>query len=133
MLQSSLTIALTEEELTESTKRIKYMIKWFPGLMLGFPHRHVGKTAAVLELIHETEHAAAFYYAPSLCLANLAKSRYYKLYPSEESYPHFVIGPHQVRGYAWPIYVDEWWLLDESDQNELLGTGRVVCRIGTEY
>jgi hypothetical protein len=131
MLQTS--PMLTEEELAESVNRIKQTIKWFPGIVLGFPQRQIGKTEAVLELIHESDPAAAFYYAPSLTLMNIAKGRYYKRYPDEDIYPRFIISPYQVHGYMGPIYVDEWWLLDKADQKELLKTGRVVCRIGTEY
>src|ERR1700744_2924126 len=51
-------------DLTESIRRIKQTVEWFPGLVLGLDRR-VGKTTAILQMLGEHHRAQAFYFCPN--------------------------------------------------------------------
>jgi hypothetical protein len=114
----------------ESVNRIKQTVNWFPGLLLGL-ERQCGKSRAILELVREKHSGDAFIFSPNQMLSRLMSNRYRDLYPKTVQ-PPCISDTKFVRGSMWPIYVDEWWMLQRRMQEELMETGRVVCRLGTE-
>jgi hypothetical protein len=48
-------------------------------------------------------------------------------------YPSFVSQVNMVRGRSDNIYADEWWHIPAEDRRNLIGTGRLAARIGTEF
>jgi hypothetical protein len=113
-----------------STGRIKTTIRWFPGILLGLK-RQVGKTQAVLELIHEEHEGRAVIFSPSKEFSEIAKRRYEGMYP-QDTKALFACTTTHLRGFRFPVYVDEWWVLPRETRVDLMNTGLVVCRIGTE-
>lgn len=116
------------KDFTESIRRIKQTVECFPGLVLGVD-RQVGKTTAILEMIKDRYPGTAIYFGPNQYLCDFAEHAWrgtgFRLSPK------FFSSSEQVRGYNLPIYVDEWWLLSQRQQDEVMQTGRVVCRLGT--
>ena len=115
----------------ESVNRIKQTVNWFPGLLLGL-ERQCGKSRAILELVHEKHAGNAFIFSPRPELAAWMKVCYRNLFPhSNQACQAFLL--NHVGKSDWPIYIDEWWLLAKNTQKALVKTGRVVCRLGTEW
>jgi hypothetical protein len=123
---------MDSEEMIVSVERIKQTIRWFPGLSLGLKRR-VGKTTAILEVIHEDYGGHAIVFSPNTTLSRNTEKMYREKYPTANCLPNFISLVQQVRGLDLPIFVDEWWNIPVNDRRNLAITGRVVCRIGTEY
>lgn len=121
----------TEIEKVSVVEHIKQTIRWFPGVILGLK-RQVGKTTALLQVIHDEYQGAAIYYAPSPFQREYAQWRYRGMYPDAVE-PIFVCEVDETKGHNAPILVDEWWFVLKPEQRKLIATGRVVARIGTEF
>lgn len=118
-------------DLAESVAHIKKTMEIYPGLLLGLP-RQVGKTQAILEIIHDVHEGEAIYFCPTRLIQDISYSRYRDLYP-DDCIPLFTSDPYYCRGTDTPIYVDEWWMISASRQDELRGfNNRIKCRIGTD-
>jgi hypothetical protein len=112
-------------------ERIKTTMRWFPGLVLGLG-RQVGKTSALLEMIHDDHNGQGTVYAMNQSMALYAKQMYKDKYP-DEPVPNFVSQTEKVRGRSDPIFVDDWWNIPTEDRRNLIGNGRLAARIGTEF
>lgn len=117
-------------EYQDSEDHIKRVFRIFPGAVLGVKRR-VGKTTALLQLIHEQYSGMATLYSPTQRQSERAGERYREMYP-EDQLPRFIVDAKEARGYDNPILVDEWWFVRKPEQRELMGTRRVIARIGTE-
>ncbi len=119
------------ENIKLSIIRIKQTLRWFPGLVLGLG-RQVGKTQAILEVIHDDFHGEGYVYSMNQTLSAACRLRYKDMYPNDPQ-PVFVSSPSHVRGNPRNIWADEWWGIPIPDRRDLLATGRVMARIGTEF
>jgi hypothetical protein len=122
---------LTAEEIELGSARIKQTVRWFPGVLLGLK-RQIGKTRAIIELVHEDYAGLAVIFSPNKNMSEYVEYWYKAKYPRDPQ-PVFSSNVRELSGFDGPIYVDEWFSLKEKDQMILLATGRVVCRIGTEF
>lgn len=111
--------------------RIKSVLRWFPGLVLGL-NRQVGKTSAVLEVIHDDHEGQATVFCMNNEMREHTRRMYKDKYPNEQV-PNFVSSTEKVQGRNDPIFADEWWCIPAEQRRDLLGTGRLVARIGTEF
>jgi hypothetical protein len=118
------------EQMEMSVAWIKQTIRWFPGVLLGLK-RKVGKTRAILELVHEEHGGRAVVFSLNADMSQYARNWYRELYP-HDSQPAFVCTVYQLSGSKEPIYVDEWFHVATKEQVSLVDTGRVICRIGTD-
>jgi hypothetical protein len=119
------------EEMEMYVARIKQVAEWFPGVTLGLPRR-VGKTKALLQIIHEKHGGNAAIISPSEMLSEGLYLRYREAYP-HDTMPLFTSDPMWLRGKeSRPIYVDEPWSMSESKRQALGNLGwPVLARIGT--
>ena len=120
------------EALAATTAAIKRDILASPGILLDCK-RQVGKTTAILELIHDQHQGRAAYGTFRSDLALMARGTYFRRWPQGES-PLFTSDPEKLRGWLLPIYVDEWWLMSEQQQDKLSAIdfgGLVRARVGT--
>ena len=118
------------ETLAASIAAIKRDILASPGILLDCK-RQVGKTTAILELIHDEHQGRAAYVTFRSELADHAKHQYLKRWPQGEL-PFFTSDPEKLRGLLLPIYVDEWWMLFEQQRDRLIDFGGLVrARVGT--
>jgi hypothetical protein len=113
-------------------ERIKTTLRWFPGVLLGLPGRQIGKTSALLEVIHDDHQGRATLYGFNQSAALYAKQMYKDKYP-DEPVPNFVSQTEKVRGRSDHIFADDWWNIPTEDRRNLIVTGRLAARIGTEF
>lgn len=130
---------LSDIEMQLSVARIQTTIGWFPSAVFGFD-RQTGKTAAILEAIHDRHQGKAVYVGINEAMAHYARVRYREKFGLEEHFPPLFTDAYKFKhllagnpAQEWPIYVDEWWHLTFESRRMLNGTGRVVCRIGTPF
>jgi hypothetical protein len=119
------------KSMEESVGRIKQTLRWFPGIVLGLKRR-VGKTSALLEVIHDDHKGEATVYCTNRSMEMYSRNFYKEKYPKERV-PNFASQVSRVRGQSDPIFADEWWYIPTEDRRQLLGTGRLAARIGTEF
>lgn len=119
------------ENIRESVSHIKQTLRWFPGLVLGLG-RQVGKTSALLEVIHDDLDGFGTVYSVNHSMSLYAKQMYIDKY-GKEKVPNFVSQTEKVRGRSDNIFADEWWHIPTQDRRTLIGTGRLAARIGTEF
>ena len=115
----------------QSVDRIKQTLRWFPGVVLGLG-RQVGKTSALLEVIHDDFDGYGTVYSMSDAMRRCAKQMYIDKYGNKKL-PSFVSGTKNVRGRSDFIFADEWWHIPAQDRRNLIATGRLAARIGTEF
>lgn len=118
------------EPIEEGCHRIKLVMNWFPGTLHSFLRR-TGKTTAILETIREKYNGDAIYFCADVQSADNAKRMYRKLFPDGTLMTATLVD--HVKGMSQHIFVDEWWLLERDVKRDLMHTGRVVARIGTEF
>ena len=120
------------EALAATTAAIKRDILASPGILLDCK-RQVGKTTAILELIHDQHQGRAAYVTFKRDLALMARGTYFRRWPQGES-PLFTSDPEKLRGRLLPIYVDEWWLLSSGHMHDLAASvadSQIVAMVGT--
>ena len=115
----------------QNVDRIKQTLRWFPGVVLGLDRR-VGKTQAILEVIHDDFGGHGTVYSMNRSMALYSKQMYKDKYPGEDT-PNFVAQTEKVRGRSDPIFADDWWNIPSQDRRNLIGTCRLAARIGTEF
>lgn len=111
--------------------RIKQVAEWFPGVTLGLPRR-VGKTEALIQIVHDKHRGNAAIISPSEILSEGIYRRYREAYP-DDTIPICTSDPMFLRGNeARPVYVDEPWFMSESKRQAIGNLGwPVLARIGT--
>ena len=82
--------------------------------------RAIGKTEALIDVIHEDHQGQAVVVLPTNTLREIFKCRYHKKYPND---PIPRIDPPHIagRGMSWPIYADVLQLFPAVDRNKLDG------------
>lgn len=115
----------------EGVDLLKAMIRKFPGVLIGV-HRQVGKTQAIMELIHEDCAGRAQVCCINARLADIMKDRYRSMYPND-SQPQFIVRSEQSRGGGRKIFADDWFDLTSQDRRQYLASPDLACRIGTEF
>lgn len=115
----------------QNVDRIKQTLRWFPGVVLGLG-RQVGKTSALLEVIHDDFNGDATVFSPNIRMSDYAKNKYMEKYPNERV-PEFSSHERAIRGKMNPVFADEWWFITPEERRDLIATGRLVARIGTEF
>lgn len=119
------------QSMKESVDRIKQTLRWFPNCLLGL-QRRIGKTSAILEIIHEDHDGNGTVFCMNAAMAAYAKQMYRDKYPNDPV-PNFTNNTQRVVGRSDPIFADEWWDIPASDRRHLIATGRLKARIGTEF
>lgn len=120
------------ENMREHVEHIKQTLRWFPGLVFGLPGRQIGKTTALLEVIHEDHKGEATVYCMNQTMALNTKQMYKDKFPGEQV-PSFTSQVDRVRGRSDPIFADDWWNIPTADRRNLIGTMRLKARIGQEF
>jgi hypothetical protein len=122
---------MEQEEMEMSMSRIKQIIEWFPGVTLGVA-RQIGKTEAIIQIIHEKHGGNAAVISPSEMLSEGIYRRYREAYPNDTT-PLFTSDPMWLRGKeSRPVYVDEPWFMSESKRQAIANLRwPVMARIGT--
>ena len=124
---------MENEELVVSTARIKQVMDWFPGVTLGIGRR-LGKTEAIMQIIHEKHGGNAAVISPSEVLSEGIYRRYMEAYP-DDTVPLFTSDPMWLRGKkSRMVYVDEPWFMSESKRQAIANLQwPVMARIGTSF
>jgi hypothetical protein len=122
---------MDREEMELGVARIKQVIEWFPGVTLGV-RRQVGKTEAIMQIIHEKHGGNAAVISPSEMLSEGIYRRYREAYPND-TMPLFTSDPMRLRGEeSRPVYIDEPWFMSESKRRAIGDLNwPVMARIGT--
>lgn len=114
----------------EGVDLLKAMIRHFPGVLIGV-QRQIGKTQAIMELVHEDHKGNAQIACMSQRMAELLRLRYRESFTSEYQ-PSFITTARQAIGTGRPLYADEWWAIPSENRRELMASTMLQCRIGTD-
>ena len=113
--------------------RIKQVMDWFPGVTLGIDRR-LGKTEAIMQLIHEKHGGRAVYMAHNQQMFDLFRSRYSEAYPGDP-WPLMTNDPDMLQGKKpMPIYVDEPWMFKPEMLGRIKRCGwPIAAMVGTNF
>jgi predicted GNAT superfamily acetyltransferase len=92
----------------ESAKSILRKHEWVEG------DRRIGKTEALIEVIHEDHQGNAVVVYPSAELGEMFKRRYHEKYP-HDPIPSVQNARNAGRGETRPIYADVYWRFTDQD------------------
>jgi len=112
---------------------LKSTIRRFPGIIIGGLHRQIGKTTAILELIHEDHRGQAWYFCQNEQARRHAILLYRQMYGFETFYSATMV---EMLGGSldWPVYVDEWESIPTITREKLICNrirNPIFCRIGS--